>query len=106
MKPIEIGGFNFKVIYPYIFTERYDLCAQIDRTYEEMRIARKDENGSPFCQHKLEESIIHEILHGIDFIYNNDSLTEKQVECLSMGLHQVLQKNNIYEIFENLKKEG
>ena len=106
MKPIEIGGFDFKVIYPYIFKERYDLCAQIDRTDEEIRIARKDESGSPYCQHKLEESILHEILHGIDYIYNNDSLTEKQIEGLSMGLHQVLQKNNIYEIFESLKKEG
>ena len=106
MKPVEIGGFNFKVIYPYIFKERFDLCAQIDRTYEEIRIARNDENGSPFCQHKLEESILHEILHGIDYIYNNDSLTEKQIEGLAMGLHQVLQKNNIYEIFESLKKEG
>ena len=106
MKPIEIGGFDFKVIYPYIFKERSDLCAQMDKTDEEIRIARKDESDSPYCQHKLEESIIHEILHGIDYIYNNDSLTEKQIECLSMGLHQVLQKNNIYEIFENLKKEG
>ena len=104
MKPVEIGGFNFKVIYPYIFKERFDLCAQMDRTYEEIRIAKNDENGSPYCQHKLEESILHEILHGIDYIYNNDSLTEKQIECLAMGLHQVLQKNNIYEIFESLKE--
>jgi len=106
MKPVEIGGFNFKFILNYIFKERRDLCAQIDKTYEEIRIAKNDQNGNPYSQHHLEESIIHEILHGIDFVYNNESLTEEQTERLSMGIHQVLQKNNIYEIFENLKKEG
>lgn len=102
MKPIEIGGFSFKVTCPYTFTERTDLCAMINRTCEDIKMTLVDVNGVPFTQHHLEQTIIHEILHGIDYIYNNDSLGEAQVERLSMGLYQVLQKNNIYEIFNAL----
>ena len=40
-----------------------------------------------------EQDFCHEIIHGIDVVYNGDTLTEKQVENLAKGLHQVIEDN-------------
>ena len=40
-----------------------------------------------------EQGLCHEIIHGLDITYNDDTLTEKQVENLSKGLYQLIVDN-------------
>jgi hypothetical protein len=40
-----------------------------------------------------EEDFCHEILHGIDITFNEDTLTEKQVNNMGKGLYQVIIDN-------------
>ena len=51
---------------------------------------KKKSSVSRLCR---EEFFCHELLHGIDQFYNGDTLTEKQVENLAKGLHQVITDN-------------
>jgi len=36
---LKIGGRNYKVIYPYTFTERFDRLGEVDYEIQEIRIA-------------------------------------------------------------------
>lgn len=51
---------------------------------------KKKTHVSKVCR---EEFLCHEVLHGIDQFYNGDTLTEKQVENMAKGLHQVIKDN-------------
>ena len=92
-KEVKVGGFWYKVIYPYVFTERGDLKAMVDPTRHEIRFAAVDTGGDEYTEESLTESFIHELLHCIDIIYNNDALGESAVERLGQGLYQVLTDN-------------
>ena len=95
LKQVKVGSHEFKVLFPYHFKERIDLKAQTDFNECEIRIQEVDQGGIPICESNLNVSLIHEILHNIDFVYNNQGLTEEQISRLSEGLTQVLQDNFI-----------
>lgn len=43
----------------------------------------------------INETFMHELLHCVDAVYNNQALSEKAVGRLSHGLHQVFKDNKI-----------
>ena len=92
-KEVKVGGFWYKVLYPYVFTEREDVRAMLDPTRHEFRFGAMDSGGDKYPEESLTESLIHELLHCIDIIYNNDALGESAIERLSQGLYQVLTDN-------------
>ena len=54
-----------------------------------------------------EQDFCHEMIHGIDIVYNGDTLTEKQVENLAKGLHQVIEDNpNIFKPKQGEENDG
>ena len=63
MKQVKVGGFIYKIKYPYIFKERGDLAAQADHDELTIRVSATDGNGAPIAREKLAESILHEILN-------------------------------------------
>ncbi|MDO9575364.1 MAG: hypothetical protein Q7J55_02415 [bacterium] len=92
-KKIRIGGHWYKVIFPYIFKEDKQLWGQTDHATQEMRISDQDGAGNKLTQSKVEEIFTHEILHGVDYIYNGDKLDEDTIKRMSEGLYQVLVDN-------------
>ena len=49
-------------------------------------------------------TFLHELIHAIDFIYNSNSLSEKEIDRLSEGIYQVLKDNP--DVFKFLIYKG
>ena len=95
-KMIKIGGHKYTVIFPYVFTERYDRVADCDRESCTIRIAGK-ECELPRADSSVAVSLIHEVLHCIDWLRGHRTFAgeegEHKIEALSEGIYQVLVDN-------------
>lgn len=93
---LKIGGHQYKVEFPYTFTERFDITGQADFVQNLIRIP--DANcGDKASDSYIAVSLIHEILHCIDHNTGHNifegSEGEKKIEGLSEGIFQVLVDN-------------
>jgi hypothetical protein len=93
IKQLKIGGHIYKVLCPYVFKESNNLRGQCDSDLNELRLKDTDSGGNLLAESSLEASFVHEIIHAIDVVYNNDSLNDDVVERLAQGLLQVLKDN-------------
>jgi len=88
---VKVGGMTYTVLYKSDVNidgvKRYDTC---DR--ENMVIEIRDSMNKPLT----DLTLIHEIVHAIDFEYCID-MTESQVEQMANGLYQVLVDNEFEE---------
>ena len=95
-KTLKIGGHIYKIIFPYVFKERYDRVADCDRDACTIRIAEK-ECEVPRTDSYITVSLIHEVLHAIDNLTGQGIFKgtdgEKKIEGLSEGIYQVLVDN-------------
>lgn len=93
---IKIGGHQYKIIFPYVFTERYDRYGDSDFSKKIIRI-RKAINGAPLAESGIIVVLIHEVLHAIDNTLGYDLFSgndgERALEGLSEGIYQVLVDN-------------
>ena len=98
-KHLKIGGRTYEVVYPYHFKERYDRTGQSNHYRCEIYITDDDGNGSKRTQESVEMTLVHEILHCVDLVYNGDELADKNSEAmvsrLAEGLYQVLKDNDL-----------
>lgn len=95
-KKLKVGGMEYKVIQGYIFKE-VDLMGQAAHNQNEIRLADKEpHNSQTYNIQKKEECFIHEMLHAIDCVYNNNATDEKTVDRLSQGIYQVLKDNKLF----------
>ena len=78
IKEVKVGGFTYKIDFPYAFKERSDLGGQASHSGLKIRVCKDDAGGEPYGKEKISEIILHEILHCIDYVYNNQSLEERQ----------------------------
>jgi hypothetical protein len=96
---LKIGGHNIKVIYPYNFKERSDTNGQYDKNLCEIRIAGVDTCGNTIVESELWVTLLHEILHAIDYVSGHRMFCgedgEAKIEGLSEGLYQVLNDNGL-----------
>ena len=90
---IKVGGFTYKVIKNYKFKEDPNLMAQGDHDLLEIRISYLGHSGERRSQEKIEEAVLHEILHCVNITYNSNKLDEETIDKLSNGLYQVLKDN-------------
>jgi hypothetical protein len=93
IKEIKIGGHIFKVLCPYTFKESIATKGQCDSDLNEIRLKAIDGCGNNLAKSTLEVIFIHEILHAVDTVYNNDSLSGDAINHLAEGLYQVLKDN-------------
>jgi len=93
---IKIGGHQYKIVFPYVFTERVDLCGDHDSAAKTIRITDNEDNIKR-ANSSITVTLIHEILHAIDHTTGHDmfqgSEGEKHIEALSEGIYQVLTDN-------------
>lgn len=97
-KKISIGGYEFKIIYPYQFTERMDIDGRIDFGLGHILLDNRDG-----LAHEDHLAIIfwHEIMHGISHVFcmdkvgavREDEEVEQIINALGHGIHQVLKDN-------------
>jgi len=93
---IKIGGHQYKIVFPYVFTERFDQCGDHDSSTKTVRIADNEYNVKR-ADSSIIVTLIHEILHAIDQTTGHDMFRgnegEKHIEALSEGIYQVLTDN-------------
>lgn len=94
-KTLKVGGITYKVIKRSRFSKgdsKFSGLAKHSQATVELALDFED---VPFDIQKVEECFIHELLHCVDNIYNNQKLDEDTVDRLSQGLYQVLKDNNL-----------
>jgi len=95
-KNLKIGGHNYKIIFPYTFTERYDRCGDCEYSDTTIRIAESSYE-IPRAKSAIIVTLIHEVLHAIDNLTGHGIFEgnggEAKVEALSEGIYQVLIDN-------------
>ena len=92
-KKIKIAGFIYTVkrvdVIENITVEKGKNCAgSYSALEEEIEIQKGYGNIEP-------QILLHEVLHAIDFSYNNERLDEETIERLSQGLYDFLRNNKI-----------
>jgi len=92
-KKIKCGGHIYRVLFPYQFKERSDLCGQADHDVAQIRIRNSDPCGNTVVDSRVFEVFVHELLHVVDFVYNGNELDEEMNERLGQGVAQVLLDN-------------
>ena len=97
---LKIGGHEYRVIYPYHFTERGDRGADHDFSTKVIRIDGKDSWSHEECPESgIAVMFLHEILHGCDLITGGGIFSgddgEAKIERLSEALFQVLRDNKL-----------
>ena len=95
---IRIAGHDYKVKWDDKNLPKEDSIGDIDNDFKEIRLCKHYKSKRARAQSEIERCLFHEILHGIDCHYNNDSLSEKAVDRLSNGLYQVLSDNFVIKI--------
>ena len=92
---IKIGAHKFQFV---LVDQAMDGEVEVDGqvTFEtcKVEISRSSEK-------MINQTIIHELLHVVDFVYNASKLDEDTVERLSQGIHQAVKDNKVLiEVFK------
>jgi hypothetical protein len=100
-KRIKIGGCTYRVIMPYVFRDNEScLVGMCDTSLQEIKIATVNQYGEKRHEEALEHTLMHEILHAVDFVYgceigNKGSECEDIIDQLARGLLQVIRDNRL-----------
>ena len=52
--------------------------------------------AAPTGDSRTSEILLHEIIHGVNWVYNDNALDEETVSRLTEGLYQVFRDNELY----------
>ena len=85
---------TYKVIKNHTFKES-ELMGQAIHSQNSIKLSERDSQGNKYPQERKEECFMHELIHAVDCVYNNNELEEKQVHRLSQGMYQVLKDNKL-----------
>ena len=95
---IRIAGHDYKVKWDDKNLTKENSIGDISNDFKEVRLCKRYKSKRARAQSEIERCLFHEISHGIDCHYNNDSLSEKAVDRLSNGLCQVLSDNFVIKV--------
>ena len=106
-KSLKVGGHQYTVVFPYVFTERSDTTGQCDHNMKLIRVASEVGN-EPRNQSAIMVTFIHEVLHAVDDTLGQSMFHgtegESCVEALSEGIYQVLVDNGYLGDYYGKKK--
>ena len=90
-KKIKVGCLDYKIKYPYVFDEsNLSLRGQHCGFTSLIKLAGDSSNQI------IVETLLHEIIHAVDFIFCANAFSEGFVALFSNGLFQVLRDNDLY----------
>lgn len=88
-KTAKVGGFLYRIERVHILE---DECVGFSCPQEsKILLSDKTQSGD-----YLNQAFLHELLHAIDYVYNNNSLDDDQVERIAHGIYQVFLDNAIF----------
>lgn len=94
-KQVKVAGHAYKVEFPFLFKEGpaggLSLLGQ-----KEIKLADVDKAGVKYPNVMILNTLLHEILHCIDWEYNGSTLNEGETERIANGLYQVLRDNKLH----------
>jgi hypothetical protein len=96
-KTLKVAGHEYKVFFDDKFLNKQGLFGQCDFVTQKIRLCKKFKKQVR-AKSDISRTLIHEIIHAIDNHYNSNTLTEKKVDRLANGLHQVLVDNFIVKL--------
>lgn len=94
---LRVAGNDYTIDKKYEFKETTMLAGQVDLYVQQIRLRDRDPGGQPVDEQYKVASFFHELVHVIDFHYNNGGLSEEAITRLANGLYQVLADNNFLE---------
>jgi len=100
-KKLKVAGHHYKVFYDDKYLNKEKLLGQCDFITQKIRVCKhyhSEKRKELRVKTDIERTVYHEILHSVDGMYNNYTLTEKEVDRLSVGLHQVMGDNFIVKV--------
>ena len=102
-KKLKVAGHEYKVFYDDKYLNKKAILGQCDYITHKIRVAKywkptKEDKGKVRAKSDIERTVYHEILHSVDGMYNHYGLTEKEVDRLSTGLHQVMSDNFVVKV--------
>ena len=95
---LKVAGHHFKVFYDDKYLVKQGILGQCDFISQKIRICKCYEQKQHRAKTDIERTFYHEIVHVIDGVYNNYSLSEKEVDRLATGLQQVMGDNFIVKV--------
>ena len=101
-KTLKVGGRTYTIVYPYKFdtSERVQLGFH-EPFLQEIKLADINSNGRKFNDQSVMHTFIHEVIHAIDTVYNNNRIQElgdkgeEIIDQLAEGLLQVVRDNDL-----------
>lgn len=99
-KTITVGGYEYKIKYPYIFKQSDIQVGIHEPNTQTIKISKFVRNQERHWV-KILDTLIHEIVHAVDCIYNAGLLEEFEVEAVGYYLLQIIRDND----FDFNKKE-
>jgi len=103
---LKVAGHYYKVFYDDKYLNKEGILGQCDFITQKIRVCKyfqpkKEYKRKLRAKSDIERTFYHEMVHAIDGSYNNYGLTEKEVDRLSTGLHQVMNDNFTVKIKKN-----
>ncbi len=89
---IKIGGFDYSIEMSPLHTLE---LRDANRYAEQSSVLHRIRVSEDFSPQQISASLIHELIHAVDAIYNYSALEDKEVEAIANGLHQVLEQLDI-----------
>jgi len=96
-KALKIGGHIYKIDYNYEFKERCDRYGHHDHSLKEIVVSDRCAGGQKRAESGKVVTLIHEVLHGLDFLTGQEMFDgdegEKRCDGLSETIFQFLVDN-------------
>lgn len=94
-KKVKVGGFDYRIKMGIEVDKELNSSSSWGKCSNLLRVIAVASCGVDVTAIQLSRSFIHELLHAISFIYNDDEMNEREVKALTAGLHQVLEQLGI-----------
>lgn len=98
-KTVRVGGMDYKILFPYDFGEQPNNIGLHNGCSGIIRIAKNDNNQIVL------ETLLHELAHAVDNIYNRSLLDEDTVAIFARAWLQILIDNDIYLHSDKMPKK-
>ena len=95
---LKVGAVTYKIIFPYTFNEdsSYIGLHEFDTLTIKLGIMSPSHQSAMLPKQRIQESLIHEMIHAIETIFCDSLFTEEEVERLSMAWHSILTENDLH----------
>lgn len=93
---VQIGGHRFEIIVTdkeLLNDDKESIWGQYRSTDGKILISKR-------AGAHMGETLIHELMHAVDCIYNDNSLDEAAVDALAQGWYQILQQKDAWKVKE------